>query len=396
MKRPHAAAIRHYALHHLGLKSYLQDPGDGRQQAQIAGSDLTWAVLLGRILQVVSFHETEWLVHSPARAGLGIEQPFRDDTLAYFTERLDPAVTRRALARLIRQAKRNKAFQDSPRIGLALDGTTAGRTHKRPCPLCRPLREKQGRAGGFLHKLVMVSVVGAGLSLPVDVEPYRSGDSEYAAGQRLLRRAVQQLGPHFADYVVVDAAFARGPFLEEARQLGLAVVARLKENLPALDQAARQRFHQRAPDLVLEEGGERIELCDADDFDPWEGLPWSSVRVMRYRQRKANGEVIEAYWLTNVPKRQLNPVGFYRMAKSRWEIENQGFNEAKNRYGLEHICHHQAQSLQAIWLLVLLAMVIERLYRLRYLHRGRHPVRTARQLVRWLWLSLAPQPLDSS
>ncbi len=29
------------------------------------------------------------------------------------------------------------------------------------------------------------------------------------------------------------------------------------------------------------------------------------------------------------------------MAKSRWEIENQGFNDAKNRYGFEHICHHE-------------------------------------------------------
>jgi hypothetical protein len=29
----------------------------------------------------------------------------------------------------------------------------------------------------------MVSVVGTGLSLPVDVEPYPAGDSEYAAGQ---------------------------------------------------------------------------------------------------------------------------------------------------------------------------------------------------------------------
>jgi hypothetical protein len=32
------------------------------------------------------------------------------------------------------------------------------------------------------------------------------------------------------------------------------------------------------------------------------------------------------------------------MAKSRWEIENQGFNDAKNRYGFEHICHHERPS----------------------------------------------------
>jgi hypothetical protein len=35
----------------------------------------------------------------------------------------------------------------------------------------------------------MISVVGAELTLPVDVEPYGPGDSEYAARQRLLRPA---------------------------------------------------------------------------------------------------------------------------------------------------------------------------------------------------------------
>ncbi len=78
----------------------------------------------------------------------------------------------------------------------------------------------------------------------------------------------------------------------------------------------------------------------------------------------------------------------YAIAKSRWEIENQGFNDAKTRYGLEHIRHHQANSLLISWLLIALALTIERLYRLRYLHRGQHPVYTAVTLVRLLWLSL--------
>ena len=43
-----------------------------------------------------------------------------------------------------------------------------------------------------------------------------------------------------------------------------------------------------------------------------------------------------------------------------------------------------------MWLLVFLALVIERLYRIRYLHRGKHPVRSAEQLCRLLWLGLAP------
>lgn len=76
------------------------------------------------------------------------------------------------------------------------------------------------------------------------------------------------------------------------------------------------------------------------------------------------------------------------MAKSRWEIENQGFNDAKTRYGLEHIRHHHENSVLVSWLLLALAMTVERLYRQRYLHRGTHPVYPPLALVRLLWLSL--------
>jgi hypothetical protein len=55
------------------------------------------------------------------------------------------------------------------------------------------------------------------------------------------------------------------------------------------------------------------------------------------------------------------------MAKSRWEIENQGFNEAKTQHNFEHIPHHQENSLLLEWLLTVLALTIERLYRLRLL-----------------------------
>jgi hypothetical protein len=51
-----------------------------------------------------------------------------------------------------------------------------------------------------------------------------------------------QLGSRFADYVVVDAKFATAPFLHEAGKQGLRVIARLKDNLPELHQAAQQRF----------------------------------------------------------------------------------------------------------------------------------------------------------
>jgi hypothetical protein len=123
LKGPQARQIQNYACHCLALKSYFQQPGDGRAQPQISASDMAWAVVMGRILRVTSFLRLEWLVHSPARPGLGVKAPFGDDALAYCTERMDPEATRLALAAALRQAKRNKAFENSRFIGLAVDGT---------------------------------------------------------------------------------------------------------------------------------------------------------------------------------------------------------------------------------------------------------------------------------
>lgn len=234
----------------------------------------------------------------------------------------------------------------------------------------------------------MVSVVGTGLVLPIDVEPYKPGDSEYGAGQRLLRRAVRAVGRRFADYVVADGEFATAPFVHVAGDLGLHGVARRKGNLPELFAAAQARFTGQPPTGVFTVARDRVEVWDADDFDPWESLRWAAVRVLRYRQHKPDGLVVEAYWLTDWPTRRVGSRALYGMAKSRWEIENQGFNDAKTWHGFAHLSHHHANSLVVNWLLILFALTIERLYRLRYLRRGRHRPRSAIDLVRCLRLSL--------
>jgi hypothetical protein len=394
VKGPTPRRLKRFVWRHLRLAAYLERPGDGRPRPQIPAGHLLWAQLVGQVLRAWAFHAIEALVCSAARRALGVARPFGDDALAYFTERLDPVPTRQALVQVVRRAKRNKAFEASRFIGLAVDGTGAGRSEQARCALCHPVRDATHHVIGHRHHLALLSVVGTGLTLPLDVEPYGPGDSEYAASQRLLQRAVGQLGRRFADYVVADGAYATAPFLHVAGDLGLRVVARLKGNLPELAQAVQARFGPVAPTATFHVGRDRVELWDADDFDPWEALRWPTVRVVRYRQHKPDGTVVEADWLTDWPARQVGALSLYGIAKSRWEIENQGFNDAKTRYGLAHIRHHHANSVLVSWLLLALAMTIERLYRQRYLHRGTRPVYTPIALVRLLWLSLgAPHAL---
>ena len=392
MSAPTPRHLKRYAGRCLRLARYFKRPGDGRVKEQISAETLVWALIVGEIIRQGAFHAIEALVGSRARRALAVARAFGDDSLAYFTERLDPDATRQALARALHQAKRNKAFENSRFIGLALDGTGAARTCNKRCRWCRPIRDSKDQVVGYNHRFSLISVVGTGLSLPFDVEPYGPGDSEQAASVRLLKRAVEQLGSRFADYVVADGLYAQAPFLHEAVELGLHAVVRLKENLPELLAAAKARFANRPPSLSFKHGRDRVEIWDASDFDPWEALNWTTVRVLRYRQHKPDGTVIEAYWLTNFSSAQVGSRALFLMAKSRWEIENQGFNEGKNHYGMEKIRHHHENSLLVGWLLNCLAMTIERLYRLRYLHRGLHRVYTPIELVRHLWLSLGRWP----
>lgn len=366
-------------------------------RVQIPAESLLWALIIGEVIRQGAFHAIESLVRSRARRALAVARRFGDDALAYFTERLDPSTTRQALVQTVRRAKRNKAFENTPRIGLALDGTGAARSRKPRCPLCHPILDSERHVIGHNHHFSAISVVGTRIVLPFDVEPYGPGDSEVAASERLLERAVGQLGPRFADYVVADGLYAGAPFIHMAGRLGLRVVIRLKANLPELLQAAQARFADRAPSSIFECDRDRIEVWDADDFDPWDALKWSTVRVLRYRQYKPDGQVVEAYWLTDFTSGQVGSRALYAMAKSRWQIENQVFNDGKNRYGLERIRHHHGNSLLIGWLLNCLALVVERLYRLRYLHRGGRPPYAAIELVRLLWLSLgAPRAADTS
>lgn len=117
---------------------------------------------------------------------------------------------------------------------------------------------------------------------------------------------------------VGDGLYANVLFLHAAGDRGLHALVRLKANVPTLWAAAPARFGGPPPTLTVEARGDRIELWDADDFDPWTDLRWSSARVLSYRQ-------------------------------------------------------HHPDSLLVRGLLVALTLTLERLIRLRFLHRGAHP-----------------------
>ena len=135
MKGPTLRRLQDYVGRCLGLGVYLAEPGDGRSFPQIPAVCLIWTLLLGKVLRVSSLHGLEDSVRV-APGPMGVERRFGDGALAYFMERLSVSRLRQALTGLVRRGKRNKVFENSALVGLALDGTGARRSSARRCGLC--------------------------------------------------------------------------------------------------------------------------------------------------------------------------------------------------------------------------------------------------------------------
>jgi len=308
---PSPRGLLRYAAQCLGLEKYLRQPGDGRPQPRIAARTLLWSMLIARLLREISFHAVEQLVHSCCRA-LCVPQSFGDDALGYFTERLDPAVTRAALIGVLHRAKRNKAFQDSRFVGLAIDGTTAGHSIHRGCEFCRPQHNAKKEVIGYSHQMVSIR---RRRNRPVaslrrrTLRPWR---------QRVCRRPA----PARPSQEPVGRSLCRLPGGRRRVCYG-SLSARLRSR-----RHSHHRSPQGQPPGTFSIRGTALRRCFSDQslsrwqrpcgdlgcgrLRPWETLRWDRVRVIRYRQHKPDQTTVQAQWLTNLPSRRVGSLSLYQ------------------------------------------------------------------------------------
>jgi len=281
-----------------------------------------------------------------------------------FTAQCAPAPTRQALVQVVRRAKRNKASSTPfhrlavtgrapPVCGRAVSAVPSGAG----CPPSRSRGPTTPRApDGRGHRP----------DLPVDVEPYGPGDSAYAAGRRVLRRAVPALGPGLRITSSWMGSLPPPPF--STRSETWASACGPSQGEPAGAGPGRPgRFGPRPPWPVR--SGDRSR-CGRGRLHP--GPPSDGRRPgPPVPPAPPEGPWWRRLVTTSAPAGQRSePLPAHQEPLGSREP---GVQRRKARYGLEHIRHHHAASLLLCWLVVALGMTIERLYRLRYLHRG--PIR---------------------
>jgi len=355
------------------LRQHARQMADARQGPEISPASVFLALLHAFVFRLPSFQQLDAeLAHSYLQHWIGVERPFRDDTLRYSLCGFNLEPLEHMLVDLNRRLKRSKAFEAGRVQGhlvAALDGIEVLSSFSRRCESCLERRviskDPTGRRVEqiqYYHRAVGCQMIHSPVKPFLAVEWLRPGEGEDTAALRLLSRLPRLYGSRFFDILLLDALYAQSPILQLLQQIGWEAVICLKQDCRDLYQSAVGLFAHRLPDLRLTERRDhktyRVQLWDTGDS---EALPLTlhnpqPVRVVRSqevleRNHYRQGELTthqtdhEWLWITTLPA-QAFPAGVIRrLGHDRWKNENNGWMDLTKhwafKHGFLHACRHR-------------------------------------------------------
>ncbi len=218
----------------------------------------------------------------------------------------------------------------------------------------------------YYHRGVVFHLVGFPIALPLDVEMIRPGETEVQAAQRLLPRVCRSYG-RFFDVVLADALYFEAPFFNDCRRYGKAVITVLKGDQRLLLRDAQGVFTLTQP-KVWQERRCHIQAWDAEEFRTAEGIeaPLRVLHTLEHpikRHRQAGQWLQETeehswWWVTTLSAKQVSARRLWRMAHSRWEIENDLFQTLTTHWSLDHCFRHHPTAILNFILTLFIAFVL--------------------------------------
>jgi hypothetical protein len=269
------------------------------------------------------------------------------DTLEKVLRKTDPAQIEAILPRLTRRLIRMKALDKwrvRGRFPLAIDGTGLYVFRDRHCKHCVKTEHSSGTTT-YGHKLLAAFLVGpGGYALPIAFEFIenpglycKKQDIEIKAFHRLEAK-IRGLYPQTRFHLLMDALYADQHVMRKAIHNGWAFSITFKDSdMPALWREAQSLLAlspKQARTIHLPGGGKR-RIRWVNDM-AYEGMTLSAI----FQAETLPGDSQEHSFahLHAGPIDGLNAIETAKVARMRWQCENQGFNVLKNGgFALEHV-----------------------------------------------------------
>lgn len=302
--------------------------------------------------------------------------------------------TLRAINRAFYQhLKRNKALlpPEHGLMALIVDGHESHASYKRHCDGClsREIGPDDNKRTQYYHRNVTALLTARDYCFLLDAEPQMPGEWEVACAIRLLERVLKDY-PRAFDVVVADALYANSPFFNFLLEHNKDVIAVLKDEQRDLLQHAQIFFAGVAPSVQYTANGINIKAWDGSGFVSWPQVN-QQVRVVATeearritRQLDGKTEVLHSSWMwvSTLSSLRAHAKVVVQLGHSRWQIENQGFNELVNQWHSDHIYKHSPGAILNFWLITLLAVNIFHTFFFRNLKQCLRRIYSKQHIVR--------------
>jgi len=291
------------------------------------------------------------------------------DTIGRVFGLMCPDPMRYMLKSIAYQLKRNKALLTKwPLRFVSVDGHELFSSRSRCCDRClkRTITVKDKPVTEYYHRVVACHVIGLELPLPLDLESILPGEGEVIAAERLLERVFRNY-PRFFDVVVVDGLYLEAPFFNFCLAHDKHVIAVIKSERRILMQDAAGLFRDIEPQ-ILREKTVQARIWDEEGFNTFEGVK-IPVRVLHAEEEETKRHRVAGkwtwnthnhnwWWATTLPKSMATTRLVWRAAHSRWDIENDLFDDLVQNWSMNHCYRHSANAIITLLLTLLVAFVL--------------------------------------
>ncbi len=290
---------------------------------------------------------------------------FRDNWCAFSRAKTDTVICSRQMTnvlgameaealsalrpRLVKGLIRQKQLPEAFLLGhlmMVSDGTGIFSSSQYHCPQCLTQSHRDGSTT-YLHNVLEAKVVTwDGLAFSVLTEPqlnpeegkYDKQDCESKAFHRMLPR-LKQTFPHEPIVHLLDSLYCNGPVFRAIERLKQKFICCFQPgSIPTLYEEALSLQtltpHNRVTQTLRVEGHRVHRVYSwVNDLDH-QGQRLDFVML----HETVEGKTTTFTFLTNFRVDRDNVIMIANGGRKRWTIENQGFNEQKTGYELEHFC----------------------------------------------------------
>lgn len=221
----------------------------------------------------------------------------------------------------------------------------------------------------YYHREVLALLPYRGGELLLDFEPILPREGEQTAALRLFKRLMKSY-PRAFNVALSDALYTTATWFNTVKRAGIEVQGVLKQKKRDLPRDFIAGCALQPPREFRDEGVD-YRLWDLAGFHTWPQMVYP-VRLVRSIERwvvtrqgtgeqkklppEQRRETIEREWIwaTTLPVVLAKTMVVVGLGHQRWLIENEGFNELKNRWHLGHVYAHQPAAILNFLLVAIL------------------------------------------